>query len=143
MLFFGGTNDITRIQGREDAFARAFSPECNKIVLAAVGAAPITRACLTYNMFCHDSEDDPSKHVVYNKIQASNDTTCDLFTTRGFGGSNLKAVLNRNLLTPVTVTKPDSKERIQALAEAMSDGARCLIPVVDTCVQMILSRPWN
>ena len=56
---------------------------------AAVGAAPVTRACLTHDMVCHHSKDDP-KHVLYMKIQDSNDTACALLTARGFGGSNLQ-----------------------------------------------------
>ena len=126
LLVFGGKDNIIGSESYEDAFARAFSPDYNKGAWAAIGAAPITRACLIHDMVCHNSKDDP-QHVLYKKIQDSNDTTCALLTVRGFGGSNLRVELKRNLLTPGTVIQPDSKERIEALANAKSHGARFLI----------------
>ena len=63
LLVFGGKDNITRSQGYKDAFAREFSPDHKK-----GGAAPSTRAwCLTHNMVCHNSKDDP-KYAVYRKI---------------------------------------------------------------------------
>ena len=108
LLVFGRRDDVTGSEDYEDPFARAFSPDHNKGAWAAVGAAPVTRACLTHDMVCHDSKDGP-KHVLYKKIQDSNDMACALLTARGFGGSNLQVQLKRNLLTPGTVTQPNSK----------------------------------
>ena len=54
----------------------------------------------------------------------------------------MKVELKKNLLTPGTVTVPNSKERVEALAKAKSHGARFLI-TGNTCVQVIPSRHQN
>ena len=83
-------------------------------------------ACLNHPKAHHDSEDDPN-HLMYKKIQDANANACDLGTARGFGGNNLKVEPKKNLLTPGTVTVPNSKERVEAQAKVKSHGARFLI----------------
>ena len=119
LLVFGGKDLQTNVDGYEDAFAIAFSPEKNKAAWAAVGAAPLTMACLYSDKVRHDKEDDPN-HIVYKKIQDSNHTACVLLSTRGFLGNKLKVHLKKSMLTAGTVTEPNSQERIEALAGAKS-----------------------
>ena len=63
LLVFGGVDggDAENATAAvcKDAFAITFSKLKNKAAWAAVGAAPVTRACLPSDLVRHDSKDDP------------------------------------------------------------------------------------
>ena len=126
LLVFRGTNVITNIEGYQDAFATAFSPERNRVAWATVGATSLAMACLNSDKVQHDKDNDPH-HVVYKKIQDSNHTACDLLTAKRFHGYKLRVQLKRSLLSPETVTKLNSQARIEVITAAKTHGARFLV----------------
>ena len=81
-LVFGGTDDETGVKYCKDSFAIAFSPSRNRQARATVGAAPLTRKCLTSEKVRHDCEDDPL-NCAFERIEVSNHNACTLLTAKG------------------------------------------------------------
>ena len=54
LLVFRGTDIATDKEGYKDAIATSFSPDKNRAAWAAVGAAPLTVACLCSDKVRHD-----------------------------------------------------------------------------------------
>ena len=126
VLVFRGTDDVTRVRHYKDAFAVAFSPERNRHAWAVVGAAPLTRSCLSFDKVRHDCEDDPLNSV-FKQIEESNHNACALLTARGLNGDKMKVRLRNIKKTeakPVTV--PYTKERQEALLKAKTHCLRFL-----------------
>ena len=92
VLVFGGIDDITGVRHYKDAFAVAFSPERNRHAWAVVGAAPLTRSCLSSDKARHDCEDDQLNSVL-KQIEESNHNACALLVAKGLNGEKMKVIL--------------------------------------------------
>ena len=92
-LVFGGKDTVTGVNDYKDAYASAFSPERNLSAWAAVGAAPLTRKCLTSDKVIQNRDDDPLSEI-YKRIEETNCNSCDLLSAKGYNRMKMKVRLN-------------------------------------------------
>ena len=126
-LVFGGKDTVTGVNDYKDAYASAFSPERNLSAWAAVGAAPLTRKCLSSDKVIQDRDDDPLSDV-YKRIEEKNHNACDLLSAKGYNGMKMKVRLNMkkasSMAKPVTV--PHTTEQQEVLEKAFTHSLRFL-----------------
>ena len=121
-LVFGVRGDTTgKYKG---GYALAFFPERNRAARAAVGAAPLTRKCLETDKVRHTTNAHPQHALYQKKIENVNHNACNLLSTMGFNGKNLKVILKTEKVQPQTVVVECTEDETNALAEATSHGAR-------------------
>ena len=131
LLVFGGKCRRTGVVLR-DSFTDAFSMEQNLDCWQKCGAAPLTRAPLLTNEIRHDVPtgaaaqrvgQQPVHHAVQQleSLEQMNKFYCEILSTNGYDGSKLRKDAPKRE-TFVAVTKPHSKERIQAIYKAKTSG---------------------
>lgn len=136
LFVYGGVDPETN-QNYESAFQAGFSKEKNISSWQKVGAAPLTRACLTDNSVRHDGglqdEDDPMCNHL-RMIQAKNDHAVFGLNTLSYNGNALKNRL-KEYNTPTStraqfntnISQPYSQQELSALAEATTHGQKFLV----------------
>ena len=127
LFVFGGCDPETGLNKYADAFAESFTKEKCVASWEAVGAVPPTRACLKDSKVRRevgDSDRNDETQIAMAEMQMANMLACDLLSAKGFQGHYLKAELKKNkVVAQNSVTVPNSKERIEALAKASTHGA--------------------
>ena len=126
LLVFGGKDPET---GEElsNAFEAAFSKSVNIKAWERVGAVPLTRHCLKSLKVRHElgkggEEDDPLAEE-YRNMQTVNDMSVSWLNIHGFHGDHLRAKVKVNQVSiKEPVTKPATKERVEAIMKAKSIG---------------------
>ena len=86
---FGGTDPETNCNDYKNAFEIAFSKTNNLRSWRKVGAAPLTRACLSSPLVrreLNDANKDDKTGKKMHAIQAANDKFTDLLIEKGFSG---------------------------------------------------------
>ena len=123
MIVFGGSDLVTGYEVPDCAFSKGFSREACLNAWAKVGAAPLTRKCLSdpkVNKTLGDGDDKFDEFLL--SIQAANDLATHALTQGGYKGDLLKVkIVPRK--TEV-LTEPNSKEMIDMLAKASTHGAK-------------------
>jgi len=128
LIVFGRNKDpLSGVYVESCAYEAGFSVEQCLKAWGAVGAAPPTRACLNDKKVRRevgDADDDMNKFML--EIQQMNDHAVNHLNSLGYKGELLEATIKKvKQSQPLTV--PQSKERMLALAEANSHGARFLV----------------
>merc|ERR1719253_1459340 len=91
-----------------------------------VGAAPLTMECLKSEKVRHDLADDDPLAAKLGEIQGKNHLACDILSLRGFRGDLLRKNIKQTVIPEISITVPNSKERIEALAKCTRAGPRFL-----------------
>ena len=131
LLVFGGIDDITNVV-LQDAFDQAFSVSANLKCWRKCGAVPVTRIALQADNVRHqvvveedgtiDLETDPEAQLLI-EIQQTNNLCCSILNSKGFDRYQLKLDAPRVLRQKtLLVTRPQTKERLDALIEAKGAG---------------------
>ena len=126
MIVFGGTDFVTGYELTDCAFTRGFSKIACLNAWAKVGAAPLTRKCLSDPKVSKTLGDGDGKFDEYLlSIQVANDLATYALTEGGFKGELLKVKLvPRKEEEELTV--PNSKAMIDKLAKATTHGTKFL-----------------
>ena len=106
------------------AFEKGFLVEACLKAWAKVGAAPLTRACLSdknVRRELGDADDDSNSLMI--GLQQANSNAVALLSRRGYNASHFAAKMKRVPKKTSAVTEPHSKERILLLADAKTHGA--------------------
>lgn len=134
LLVFGGKDPETGVE-LDDAFRTAFSIETNLSCWRKCGAVPLTRspltlkevrrqiavgAAATHHSGQQQENDDPEIEKL-KRIQCLNHFYCDVLSTNGYDGSQLKKDAPTRS-TYVGVTMPNSQARVIAIKAAKSAG---------------------
>ena len=91
-----------------------------------MGAAPLTRACLSdpkVSKTLGDGDDSFDEYLL--SIQSANDLATHALTEGGYDGSLLKTKIVQRRQNE-RLTEPQSQERIDSLAQASTHGAKFL-----------------
>ena len=113
MIVFGGTDVATGFELKDCAFSVGFSKKACLNAWMKVGAAPLTRQCLSdpkVSKSLGDGDDDFDKYLA--------------LTEGGYNGALLKATIIEQ--ETIKLTEPHSKERIEELIKATTHGAKFL-----------------
>ena len=124
LLCFGGTDRETGLSCR-NAHGEAFSVEKNKWAWRKVGAAPLTRACLSDPRIRHASVDDP-KHALFRRVEEANKNACELLDRFNLRGKHLPAKLKERETIEIEETEPGTLARAKSLYVAKGHGQRCI-----------------
>lgn len=131
LLVFGGEDDITKIK-LQNTFDRAFCVDANLNCWKKCGAVPLTRRALLSDHVRHqvvveedgtiDLETDPKAQLLI-QLENENKVCCSMLDRKGFDGLqfriNAPNVVKQKTLA---VTRPQTKERLEAIVEAKSAG---------------------
>ena len=122
MIVFGGVDQVTGHELTTCAFSHGFSREACISAWKKVGAAPLTRACLSDPKVSKRlGEGDSSFDEYLLGIQSTNDLATHALTQGGYSGKILKATIIKRKAEEITA--PHSKERIELLMKAGTHGA--------------------
>ena len=126
LFVFGGTDHVTKAVAPRNAFQDGFSREWCLKAWAKVGAAPITRACLSdpkVRRELGDSEDDLGQKM--RLIQDLNDRAVAGLNARGWNGSAFAGkIKERRAVLTRPISQPNTRARQEDIAAATSTGAR-------------------
>ena len=126
LIVFGGVDEITGFDLTDCAFSRGFSREACLNAWRKVGAAPLTRSCLSDPKVSTRLGEGSSDFDDYLRgIQSANDLAVHALTNGGYRGELLKATIEKREDARM-LTAPHSKERIDALRKASTHGAKFL-----------------
>ena len=127
LLVFGKNADpISGYYVSTSPFALAFSKEQNLKAWAAVGAAPPTAACLQDKKVRReigDADDDMNTFML--EVQQANDLAVKFLKDLGYKGELLASKIKKVRVNE-DVTLPNTRERQEAIANAVSHGGRFL-----------------
>ena len=132
---FGGIDRDTGYNVEVSAFEQGFSREKCLWSWRKVGAATdqgVTRACLLNKQVMRligDGGEDNDETLLCYSLQVANDNAVYALTQAGYDAQYLQATLIRKTTAEedserITVTEPNTVERVRALAEAKGHGGR-------------------
>ena len=125
LIVFGGIDEVTGFELTDCAFSRGFSREACLNAWKKVGAAPLTRSCLSDPKVSKRlGEGSSSFDELLLGIQSANDLAVHALKQGGYKGELLKATIQKR--GEASITAPHSKERIDALRKASMHGAKFL-----------------
>ncbi len=128
MIVFGGTDPETGFRVTECAFTHGFSKESCLKAWAKVGAAPLTRKCLSDPKVSRTLGDDDGGNDEYLlSIQTANDLATHALDDMGYNGKLLRVSVERDREDSVPLTLPHSKERIEQLRKATTHSSKFLV----------------
>ena len=127
LVVFGGLDSETgyEIKQNDSAFEVAFSVEACKKAWAEVGAAPLTRRCLTDSKVRRELGDaEDTLNELMSSIQEGNDAATALLIRHGLDGAQLRVQLKRKRQGVTRVTLPNTLDRQKLLAKASTHGEK-------------------
>ena len=130
LLVFGGLDDETGLE-LESAFDIGFSREQCLSPWKKIGAAPLTRKCLSNPQVRKSLDLDQDYAKLVNSVQEANEYVVYALTEGGYDGSALQALVmilptteTRLIDAGGTITERMSQERIELLAKANTLGKK-------------------
>jgi hypothetical protein len=127
MIVFGGTDPETGFRLTKCAFTHGFSKEACLNAWAKVGAAPLTRKCLSDPKVSRTLGDNDGGNDEYLlAIQTANDLATHALNDMGYDGKLLRVMVERDQQDSVPLTLPHSKERIDQLRKATTNSSKFL-----------------
>ena len=126
LCVFGGRDPLTKlvIEMKDSAFEVGFSEDACIGAWEKIGAAPLTRKCLSDSKVRRELGDaDDDMNALMIGLQEANDVATALLIRRGFDGTQLAVTVNQ-VRKKKNVTVPHSKERYLLLAKAKSHGEK-------------------
>ena len=126
LCVFGGRDPLTKlvIEIKDSAFEVGFSEDACIGAWEKIGAAPLTRKCLSDSKVRRELGDaDDDMNALMIGLQEANDVATALLIRRGFDGTQLAVTVNQ-VRKKKNVTVPHSKERYLLLAKAKSHGEK-------------------
>jgi hypothetical protein len=127
MIVFGGTNPETSFRSTECAFTHGFSKEACLNAWAKVGAAPLTRKCLSdpkVSRTLGDNDGGNNKYLLL--IQSANDLATHALDDMGYNGQLLQVMVEHDPQESVPLTLLQWKERIDQLRKATTHSLKFL-----------------
>ena len=124
LIVFGGTDPETNYVLEENAFQEGFSVEACLSAWAKVGAAPLTKACLSdpkVRKSVGDGDDEFDQHI--KLISDANIISTYTLNECGYNGSAFKGVIVP-VKKPKIITEENTLERRQALKDALSQSEK-------------------
>jgi hypothetical protein len=128
MIVFGGTDPESGYVLTECAFKHGFSKEACLNAWAKVGAAPLTRACLSdpkVSRTIGDNDGGDDEYLL--SILAANELATHALDDMGYNGGLLRVELKRDREDVIPLTVPHSKERVELLRYATTHSAKFLV----------------
>jgi len=125
LVVFGGEDPITKYVVETSAFSFGFSRKACLNAWEKIGAAPMTRACLSDTKVRRELGDggDDNMDLLMMQVQNANDTATHALTQAGFRGDILKAKIDKpKAAQPIEAR--NSQARIEALAKAKTHGQK-------------------
>ena len=127
MIVFGGTDPETNFTLTECAFEHGFSKAACLNVWAKVGAAPLTRKCLSDPKVSKTLGDGDSNFDEYLLlIQTANDLATHALNDLAYNGDLLKVKIEENREEALPLTVPHSKERIDQMRKSTTHSQKFL-----------------
>lgn len=127
MIVFGGADPETDFTLTESAFEHGFSKAACLNAWAKVGAAPLTRKCLSDPKVSKTLGDGDSNFDEYLlSIQTANDLATHALNDLAYNGDLLKVKIEENREEAVPLTLPHSKERIDQMRKSTTHSQKFL-----------------
>ena len=125
LVVFGGMDPKSLYVIETCAFSVGFSNEQCLNAWAKIGAVPLTRACLDDPKVRREIGDGDAEYdMKMILIQDANDVAVHMLTELGFKSAVLLKGKIKEVKKVQSVTKPNSQERVEALAKSSTHGGK-------------------